>query len=513
MKIVTAAEMRTIDRTTTDQHGVPSLQLMENAGKAVADFVLKNFPHAENVLVVCGRGNNGGDGFVAARRLHEAHKQVRVTLLARPADLTGDAAQMQSRLPFKTISTASVDDLQKQDWETDLLVDAILGTGARLPVEGLYAAAIEKMNGAGAPIVSVDIPSGADADSHTPSAGPSVRADAIVTFTALKPAHLFQFDRVPILLRQIGTPDEAIVSAENLNLVSPWDYAKLLAPRPADSNKGLYGHVLVVGGSTGKAGAPAMTAMAALRAGAGLVTVATPKTVLNTVASFAPELMTEPLPENEDGTFSILGLDDFRKLAERKTVLAVGPGASRNREAAQFIRSVVDRAQIPVVLDADGLNAFEEQRQALNGQRHPLIITPHPGEMARLTGLSVEQIQEDRIGVARRYAKEHQTYVVLKGDHTVVAEPDGKMWINNTGNPGMSTGGTGDILTGMIAGIIAQHPDDIARAVIAAVHLHGLAGDVARDELGEASMIATDLLGALPEAFRKATAALQADIL
>lgn len=513
MKIVTAAEMREIDRVTTEKHGVPSLTLMENAGTAVAEFVLKNFSHAETVLVICGRGNNGGDGFVAARRLKEAGKQVRIALLARPADLKGDAAQMWGRLSIKADAIATADDLEKQDWQADLIIDALLGTGTRLPVEGLYAAAIAKINAVGAPIVAVDIPSGADADSHNASAGPVVHEDAIVTFTALKPAHVFQFGAVPTVLRQIGTPDEAIVSSENLNLITPHDFAALLAPRKADSNKGLYGHVLAVGGSLGKAGAAAMVGMAALRAGAGLVTVATPKSVLSTVAGFAPELMTEPMPETDGGSFSILAVEELRKLAQGKTVLAVGPGVSRNKETAQVIRSVVDRAEIPVVLDADGLNAFEEHRELLHSQRHPLIVTPHPGEMARLTGLSVADIQKDRIGVARKYAKEHRAYVVLKGDHTVIAEPEGKVWINNTGNPGMSTGGTGDILTGIVAAIIAQHPDDIPTAVIAAVHLHGLAGDAARDEVGEISLIATDLLSGLPEAIRRATAALQADIL
>jgi ADP-dependent NAD(P)H-hydrate dehydratase / NAD(P)H-hydrate epimerase len=475
--------------------------------------VLKNFSHAENILVVCGRGNNGGDGFVATRKLKEAGKQVSVVLLARPADLKGDAAEMQQKVPLKPVSITSESELRSADWNTDLIVDALLGTGTRLPVEGLYATAIEQMNAAGAPIIAVDIPSGADADGHMPSSGPVVRADAIVTFTALKPAHIFQFAGVPTALRQIGTPEAAVVSAEDLNLITPHDYAAVLAPRKADSNKGLYGHVLAVAGSQGKAGAAAMVGMAALRTGAGLVTVATPRSVLASVAGFSPELMTEPMSETDGGSFSILAVDEVRKLAQGKTVLAIGPGVSRDKETAQMIRSLVERASLPVVLDADGLNAFEEHREQVNGRRHPLVVTPHPGEMARLTGLSVAEVQKDRIGVARKYAMEHQAYVVLKGDHTVVAEPDGKVWINNTGNPGMSTGGTGDILTGMVAGMVAQHPNNIAAAVIAAVHLHGLAGDAARDEVGEMALIATDLLGGLPEAIRRAKAALQADIL
>ncbi len=513
MKIVTAAEMREIDRVTVQQHGATPLQLMENAGAAVAEFVLKNFSHAEKMLVVCGRGNNGGDGLVAARKLKEAGEQISVALLARPADIKGDAAEALQKLPLKLKAIANETELSEADWNADLIIDAVLGTGTRLPVEGLYAAAIEKMNGAGAPIVAVDIPSGADADGLRPSPGPVVRADAIVTFTALKPAHVFQFGEVPRALRHIGTPDDAIVSAGNLNLITPHDYAEVLAPRKKDSNKGLYGHVLAVAGSLGKAGAAAMVGMAGLRAGAGLMTVATPKSALSTVAGFAPELMTEPMPETEDGTFSILAIEKIRHLAEGKTVLAVGPGVSRDKETAQVIRSIVDRASVPVVLDADGLNAFEEHRELISGRRCALVVTPHPGEMARLTGMSVAEIQRDRIVVARRYAQEHQALVILKGEHTVVAEPGGKIWINNTGNPGMSTGGTGDILTGMVAAMVAQHPKDISMAVIAAVHLHGLAGDAARDEIGEVPMIATDLLSAFPEAVRRAKAACEADIL
>jgi NAD(P)H-hydrate epimerase len=514
MKIVTAAEMREIDRVTTEQHSVPSLTLMENAGTAVADFVRDRFPHAERIQVVCGRGNNGGDGFVAARKLQEAGKQVSVLLLADPAELKGDAAAMLSRLPMKALVAKSEADLQKLfSGDADLLVDAILGTGARPPVEGLYAAAIQRINESGAPIVAVDIPSGVNADATRELVEPFVHAAAIVTFTALKPAHVFLFGTVPIAVRQIGTPEEAIVSKSDLNLITPRDFAVLLAPRDPDGHKGKYGHVLVLGGSTGKAGAAAMAGMAALRAGAGLVTVATPKSVLPTVAGFAPELMTEGLAETERGTFSILALESLRKVSESKDVAAIGPGISQDREAGQFVRALMDRSQLPVVLDADGLNAFQEHRQYLNGNNRPLVITPHPGEMSRLTGLSIQEIQSDRIGVARQYAREHNAYVVLKGNHTVVAEPNGRVWINNTGNAGMATGGTGDILTGVVAAMIGQLPNDISNAVIAAVYLHGLAGDVVRDEIGEASLIATDLLLGLPQAFRKAAASLDADIL
>ena len=263
--------------------------------------------------------------------------------------------------------------------------------------------------------------------------------------------------------------------------------------------------MLAIGGSVGKAGSVAMAGMAALRTGAGLSTVATPKSVLATVAGFHPEIMTEPLDETAGGTISIRALEKgaMEGLVKGKTVLAVGPGISRNPETSEFVRNLVTTCKIPVVLDADGLNAFEGRAGELNGKGRSLVITPHPGEMARLIASSVAAVQRDRINIARTFAREHELIVVLKGHRTLIADPDGAVWVNTTGNPGMATGGTGDILTGMVAGFIAQNSGHIVEAVIAAVHLHGFAGDVARESMGEHSLVATDLLKALPEAFRR----------
>jgi NAD(P)H-hydrate epimerase len=269
----------------------------------------------------------------------------------------------------------------------------------------------------------------------------------------------------------------------------------------------MYGHVLVVGGSLGKAGAAAMAGFSALRSGAGLVTVATPRSVLATVAGFHPELMTEPLAETESGSISMQALGAFQQAADKKTVLAIGPGISRHPETSEFVRAAVSKSQTPVVLDADGLNAFEGKSAELNGRARTLVLTPHPGEMARLTGLTTSAIQRDRINVARIFAKDHELVLVLKGDRTIVARPDGEAWVNTTGNPGMSTGGTGDILTGIIAAMMAQNPNREFEAVLAAVYLHGLAGDIARETTGEHSLVATDLVQTLPEAFRRVRAA------
>jgi hydroxyethylthiazole kinase-like uncharacterized protein yjeF len=509
MKIVTADEMRAIDRTTSERFGVPSLTLMENAGSAVAEHVLTQYANAKRIAVFCGKGNNGGDGFVAARRLHEKGKMVQVIVLADPADVRGDAAAMFGKLPMPAVVVRSGEDLQSErvriSLAADLYLDAILGTGFKPPVTGLYAEAIAMLNASSAPVVAVDIPSGADADAMGPQTGIMARADSIITFTAPRPAHVFgALTTGPTYIAAIGSPPEAIVSSLQLNVITARDFAPLIGPRPADSNKGKYGHVLVVGGSVGKAGSVAMAGMSALRAGAGLATVATPKSVLPTVAGFHPELMTEPLTETRAGTISAGAEARLDALVQGKSVLAIGPGISRYPETAELVRTLVGKSDIPTVLDADGLNAFEGQTIELSGKGRVLVITPHPGEMARLAGCSTADVQKDRLGVARQFARDHELIVVLKGNRTLVVQPDGEAWVNTTGNPGMSTGGTGDILTGMVAAMIAQHPKDVLLAVCAAVHLHGLAGDVMRESVGEHSMVATDLLRGLPEAFLRA---------
>jgi hydroxyethylthiazole kinase-like uncharacterized protein yjeF len=516
MKIVTAAEMREIDRVTSERFGVPSLTLMENAGTALAEFVTGHYPSAKTIGVLCGKGNNGGDGFVAARKLHGAGREVRLILLADRSELQGDAAEMFTKLPIAPLLVRSHEELKAEPAQTvfhaDVLVDAILGTGFRPPVRGLYAEAIAALNANDAPIVAVDIPSGADADVMGEQVGAVARADVVVAFTAPRPAHIFgMLTRGPTLVCPIGSPEEAVVSSLQLNVITTREVAPLIGPRPAAAHKGSFGHVLVIGGSTGKAGAAAMAGMAALRVGAGLSTVCTPKSVLPIVAGFHPEVMTEPLEETEVGSISMRVLEHGRleELVEGKTVFAVGPGISRHSETAEFVRAVVGKYRTPIVLDADGLNAFEGHAAKLNGKKRSLVITPHPGEMSRLAGLTTTAVQHDRLNVARTFAREHEVIVVLKGHRTLIAQPDGTVWVNTTGNPGMATGGTGDILTGMISGFIAQNPDRIVETVLAAVHLHGLAGDVARDRTGEYSLVATDLVKALPEGFHHVREAAQ----
>jgi len=514
MKIVSAAEMREIDHATSARFGVPSLTLMENAGTAVANFLLHEYASAERVGVVCGKGNNGGDGFVVARKLREAGREVRLLLLAEPSELRGDAAAMFERLTTPYVVARIGEELNSEKvrevFQADVLVDAVLGTGFRPPVSGLYGDAIAAMNATSAPIVAVDIPSGADADVMGEQTGAVARADAIVSFTAPRPAHVFgRLTGGPVVIAPIGSPEEAIVSSLKLNVTTPREIAGLIGPRASDANKGSYGHVLVIGGSLGKAGAAAMAGMAALRAGAGLSTTAVPKSMLPTVSAFHPELMTEPLEETESGTISLRALEYGRldSVAERKTVLAVGPGISRHAETAEFVRTVVGKYRVPMAVDADGLNAFEGHAEGLHGEGRELVITPHPGEMARLVESTVAAVQRDRMNIGRDFAREHSLIVVLKGHRTLIARPDGEVWVNTTGNPGMATGGTGDILTGMVAGLIAQNPSDVFTAVLTAVYLHGLAGDVARETMGEHSLVATDLISSLPQAFQRVRSA------
>jgi len=506
MKIVTATDMREIDRATSEKYGVPSLTLMENAGDAVARFALRQYPHAGRITVVCGKGNNGGDGFVAARKLREAGRDVTVLLLSAADQVKGDAAENLKRLPMNPMCVASPQDLGSVEnlfGKADLVLDAIFGTGFRPSLPELAAKAIELIAASPAPVISVDVPSGADADSFDIDQPDSCRSSAIVTFTAPKPGIIFSaLTRGPIVVADIGSPEQAITSP----LAVRWNRPPkiLFTQRKLNSNKGLYGHALVIGGSQGKSGAPTMASMAALRVGAGLVTCAIPKSVLPVVAGASPELMTEPLDENSNGSISDRALDEpeSSQLTTRKNVIAVGPGLGRDPDTVESIKDFVARSTLPVVIDADGLNAFDGKPDLLDGSKRPLVLTPHPGEMARLVGKSIKEIEGDRIAIARKFAREHRLILVLKGWRTLIADGEGNIWVNTTGNPGLAKGGSGDVLTGLVAGMIAQHPDQIPEAVRAAVYLHGLAADHALDRQTERTMLATDVIAALPQTFR-----------
>lgn len=520
MRVLSAAEMQACDRATTERYGIPSLQLMRTAAEAVAFFAWRQFPWARRITVLCGRGNNGGDGMMAARLLADAGCDVTAILLGAPEGLKGDAAEAWRELneaaPGSICVANSVEELAQHDdaLDADLIIDALLGTGFKPPMKGLALDALKWMKASAAPVLAVDLPSGWPADATAARVDePAFPADAVVTFTAPKPAHVFgqltrRWDQ-PVVVASIGSPDEAIVSTMGAH----WAGSSLMlvqAPRAAAANKGNFGHVLVVGGSIGRSGAPAMAALGALRAGAGLVTAAAPASVVPQVAAVAPELMTWLLEESLTGGIAVenAAADTLAALTERMTVLALGPGLGQRGETTEFVAALLRETKIPVVIDADGLNILAADRTLLaevagmaTGGRI-VIMTPHPGEMARLAEKSVAEIQADRLATAREFARSNGVTLVLKGARTLIAHPDGNAAVNTTGNPSMAKGGSGDLLTGLIAGLVAQHPGDAGRAVEAAVYLHGLACDMAVRRADEHTLLATDCLRYLPRAFR-----------
>jgi hydroxyethylthiazole kinase-like uncharacterized protein yjeF len=499
MKIVTAAEMREIDRVTSEKYGVPSLALMENAGSGVAQHVL-SLPIAdkEPIIVFCGTGNNGGDGLAAARHILAAGKDVTVYLVGEPGEVKGDAAAMLAKLHGAPKPIRREGDIPSSIPKNAVIIDALLGTGFKPPLKALYERCIGVINTSGARVICVDVPSGCDSDAWRDDSAPCVEPDSIVTFTGAKPAHVSRFAKVPTDVVQIGSPPEAVKSSLGLSWISRSDYRDLLAPRATDSHKGDYGHVLVIGGSLGKSGAACMAGSAALRVGAGLVTVATARSAQPIVAASMMELMTEPLNETEDGSISVLAVDRVRDVLAGKTVIALGPGLGRHGETQQFARVIVGRSDVPVVLDADGVTAFAGNIHDLRARHSALIMTPHPGEFARLLGVASEDVQRDRLRLARQFARDYELILVLKGHQTLVALSHGEVWINTSGNPAMAKGGTGDMLTGMIAGFLAQHPRELEKCVIAAVHTHGVAGDLMEEAHGELFPVATDLIHMLP---------------
>jgi len=524
MLVLSAAEMQACDRATTERFGIPSIDLMRAASSAVAAFARQMFPLAHRVTVLCGTGNNGGDGMMAARLLSDAGLDVTTLLLGAPEKLAGDAAvswnELTSPMHGRVHVVASADELAvlSDALAADLIVDAVLGTGFTPPLKGMALAALEWLEKSHAPILApilaIDLPSGwpADATSATVS-GAVFPADAVITFTAPKPAHVFgaltrHWDQ-PVVVAPIGSPNAAVVSALGVEWAGS-ALALAQAPRAADANKGSFGHVLVVGGTFGwvggKAGAPAMSSLAAMRAGAGLVTAAVPAPAMPVIASFAPELMAWPLAITEAGQIAASNLDTapIQAILSGKTVLAIGPGIGQSEETAKFTIGLLAATKIPAVVDADALNILAAKPALLPrlARGRTLVLTPHPGEMARLMGSTVAEVQANRLEAASGFARRKGVTVVLKGARTIIAHPGGRVAVNTTGNPGMAKGGSGDVLTGLIAGLMAQYPEDSARAVEAAVYLHGLAADLAVREADEHTVLATDSFAFLPRAFR-----------
>jgi NAD(P)H-hydrate epimerase len=515
MKALTAAQMREVDRLTSERYGVPSLQLMENAGAAIAEYLWNSYPelHARNVIILCGKGNNGGDGFVVARRLRERGVAPQVFLFAEPSAVRGDAAanlkSWQQQMGDLRIVTGAAewDSARAALADADLIVDALLGTGLAGPAEGLLAQVIQDVNAVSARavargdsrrvhVVAVDTPSGLASDGQD-YGGPVISAEATVTLTAPKVGQLVspRSECVgKLVVREIGTPSSLLENDTRLTLhwLEPGEFRDLPLRRRRDAHKGSFGHALIAAGSLGKTGAAVMAAWAALRAGAGLVTVATPLDVLPIVAAGMPEMMTAPFDQRS-----------FAALARDKSVLAMGPGLGTSPKTQQLIRSVVAKTDLPLILDADALNAFAGKPDQLKSRKTPLLtITPHPGEMARLLAVKSAGVQSKRLEIAREAAKRWRACVILKGFHTILATPDGRAFVNTTGNPGMAKGGSGDALTGMLAGLTAEFGVASWERVLGlGVYLHGLAGDLAAARVGEISLLASDLIEALPAAF------------
>ena len=522
MKILSAAQMREVDRLTTEEFGIPGLLLMEAAASRTVEAIERKFGSMTSrpVLVVSGRGNNGGDGAAIARLFHARGAFVTLLLLGRIADARGEtlsnlesmrdlASKGKSGPRLVEIETADQFKSEATSRVYDIIIDAIFGTGLTRPASGIFEDAINCLNLLRTPVIAVDIPSGAASDSSE-LIGPTVRAHLTVTFTAPKTANVLPPASDcggELIVAPIGSPKELIESSgSQITLTDRPAVEAWLARsrRSSYANKGSVGKVLVIAGSRGKTGAAALVGEAALRAGCGLVTVATPRSSQPVLASrMIPECMTESLEETAEGAVSSEALGRALALAAERDVVAIGPGLGSSEESSQsFVLSVVVARKLPMVLDADGLNALAPWPVELRGSPElPLILTPHPMEMARLTGKQSPEVIGNRVEAARDFATRHSVILVLKGSRTVVAAPDGEVYVNPTGNAGMATGGSGDVLTGIIAGLLAQKADEPLAATIAAVYLHGLAGDISASRVGYRSMIASDISLHLGDAF------------
>ncbi len=516
MRILNATQMRQADRRTIDDIGIPSLVLMENAGRQVVAAMEATYNDLldSRVAVVCGRGNNGGDGFVVARTLLQRGVDVLVFVVGAIAEVRGDARLNLEILGRMGLTAVEIDD--PQTWELhfseiaacDLIVDALFGTGLSKPLEGMLETVVADINASGIPVVAIDLPSGLSGDTSD-LIGDSIRAATTVTLGAPKPSLVLppaEMHAGSVVIADIGIPQDVIegVDGPYLALLTREEMRALIEPRTADANKGDFGHVLVVAGSVGKTGSAYLAATGALRSGAGLVSIATPEPCLPIIAAMAPEYMTIPLPATAGGGIDATAVD--RVLESARDVLAIGPGLGTAPETQAFVRTIVDRATMPLVIDADGLNAFASDPDRLTGREgREVIITPHPGEMARLVGMSTDEVQASRLEIARNFAVAHHVYVVLKGHRTLVATPEERVFICTTGNPGMATGGTGDVLTGMVAAWLAQLLDAEAACKLA-VYLHGIAGDLADADFGEISMTSGDLADHLSDAILELTA-------
>ncbi len=517
MRILTAEQMARVDRAAVEELGVPSMVLMENAALGLAEAVATSFPEASTVAIYCGPGNNGGDGLALARHLAVRGYRVRCFLAFAGKGTRGDAATQleicrrmgEGLVPLPEIGAEGpLDEAFDAAWRADLVVDALFGTGLSRPLEGRFAELVEGLNRVTTPRLAVDLPSGLNG-SRTEPFGPHLWADVTVTFGAPKPAQVFSPTAEAVgtlVVADLGVPrwlmDRPSGSEERLELIVPEELAGYLPPREPDTHKGTYGHLLIAAGSVGASGAVILAARSAVRSGAGLVTAAVPEPIVQTVDGGSIESMSLALPAGEDGRIADGAAESILAAAADRSALALGPGMGRTETVAAALRRVALECPVPLVLDADGINAFAGRASELEDRGAPTVLTPHPGEAARLLGTSTGEVVRERRGVARRIASETGAIVVLKGHQSLVATPDGAVHVNLTGNPGMATGGTGDVLTGLIGSLLARELDPLAAAVLG-VHLHGAAGDAARATVGETGLAALDLVDHLPGAIER----------
>ena len=496
MKILTAEQMKRIDRRATERFGIPSIVLMENAATAVVDAIFAHYPQCDRVAVICGVGANGGDGFAVARHL-ENRGVVPVILIAGDrAKYAGDALTNLTicerlGIPMYDAGT-SVDEALAHAADADVIVDAIFGTGLNRAPEGIYAELIREIAELRLPVVAVDLPSGANASSPVPFE-PCLNAEVTVTFAAPKLCHVFEPAASycgEVIVADISIP-EAAIEDENvtLALITPRDLQPLVAPRLSSTHKGTYGHLAVIAGSPGRGGAAVMCARGAIRTGAGLVTVMTDAETAKLVHAGSIESMT-------------YSGDDLAAFLDKKSAVLIGPGLADDEASYTRVRELIASIDLPAIIDASALNAFASRANELNPHKRPRVITPHPGELARLLGRTTKEINDDRISAAREAARITNCVAVLKGFQTLIADPEGQVRVNPTGNPGMASGGMGDVLAGIIGALLAREVDPF-EAAFCGVYLHGLAGDILKDELGDTGLAATDLAERVPLAIQR----------
>ena len=509
MRLVKASEIQEMDRLTIQELGIPGVVLMENAARGATRIFLDHFapPQNSHVGFLCGGGNNGGDGYVMARYLSQAGLKVTVIVLSDLDKISGDALVnlvVNRQLHLEILEVPGPDAWKKHRHviqDCDFIIDGILGTGLNTPVKGFYGQVIEEVNSLDKPVMAIDIPSGLNADTGQ-IMGVAIKADLTVTFGFPKLGQLV-FPGVDLVGRlaniDIGIPNSVATQVPaTCFMTEPDDFSYLFNTEKQDIHKGNRGHLLILAGSTGKTGAATLTGLGALRAGAGLVTLGVPKSLNPILENKLTEAMTVPLPETQDGSISLKAESDINRLLEGKTALAIGPGLSTHTETVSVVKNIVAGCGLPMVIDADGINALSGHLNVLANCRDRTILTPHPGEMGRLTGLKSSEIQQDRINTSIHFVKEYGCYLVLKGARTLITGPNSEIHVNPTGNPALSSGGTGDVLTGLIGGFLARGWP-IVKAAITGVYLQGIAADLLAEDAGQAGIFAGELLDVLPE--------------